>query len=378
MYDFIVIGGGIAGASVADELATQGSVVLVEAEAQAGYHTTGRSAALFAASYGSAAFRALTRLSEPFFQAPPAGFADYPLLRERGLIYIANSAQLGSLGRLLAEIAKSGTALQRLSSEEILRRVPRLRPEAVAAGAFDPGARDIDVEGLLQGFLRRGRTRGVRQIFGARVESAERRGGVWRLRAGSEELQAPVVVNAAGAWADQVAQTFGAQPVGLRVLRRTVALVEPPPGDDVPDWPVIIDVEEQFYFKPDAGKFLISPADEEPAPPGDAHPDELMLAISADRVQQVLDIDIRRISHSWAGLRSFAPDRSPLIGYDAAAPGFFWCAGQGGYGIQSAPAFAVLAARLVCGERLAPAFSAEGVSLAEIDPQRFQSATAPA
>jgi len=371
MFDFIVVGAGMAGVSVADALARDSRVALIEAEDQVGYHATGRSAALFAPHYGSALFTALARASEPLLRSPPTGFSAVPVLRPRGALYLARSDQLDRLQAAAGERQSGGSEARVLSFEAARARVPLLRPEYVAAALYEADVQDIDVDALLRGFLNRGRAHGVQLFAGARLTSLERRQGAWQLEIHGANLSAPVLVNAAGAWADQVGAACGAAPLGLSPLRRTAALVDPPAGVSIGAWPVVMDLDEQFYLKPDAGRLLVSPADEEPMAPCDAYADDLTVAVAIDRMQYALDIEVRRVTHSWAGLRTFAPDRNPVIGFDHRVGGLFWCAGQGGYGIQTAPAAARLAAALARGEDVPPELAAEGVTAAAVSPARF-------
>lgn len=370
-YDFIIVGAGIAGASMAFELAASARVCLIEAESQPGMHATGRSAALFAPSYGGHEIRALTRASRRFFDQPPQGFSDQPLLSERTVLYIAKQDQTARLQAMVGDIRRSGGNIDMVPTTEALEAVPLLRADYLDSAALDRDAMDIDVDALQRGFLRGARAAGAVLMTGARLETVCRRDGLWTINLPEGAINAPVLVNAAGAWADQVAAACGARPLGLRPLRRTALLVDPPAGVDIRAWPAVIDTEEQFYFKPDAGKLLFSPADETPDWPGDAQPDELDIAIGVDRVQAALDIEVRRVSHSWAGLRTFAPDRVPVVGFDAGLAGFFWCAGQGGYGIQTAPALARTAAALARGERLPSDILAEGLAREDLSPTRF-------
>ena len=371
-YDFIVVGAGMAGASIAYELAANARVCVIEREAQPGYHATGRSAALFAPSYGGRAVRALTRASHHFFLSPPDAFAQAPLLTKRSVMYIARENQLEYLDVMIGEIRRSGGVIDRIQIADALEAVPLLKPDYIAGAALDQDARDIDVDALHQGFLRGAKARGARVITDTGDASFSRSADVWRVELALEAITAPVLVNAAGAWGDEVAIACGAQPVGLQPLRRTAVLVDPPVGVDITHWPAVIDVDEAFYFKPDAGKLLISPADETPVDPCDVQPEELDIAIGVDRVQAALSLDVQRINHSWAGLRTFAPDRAPVIGFDPDVEGLFWSAGQGGYGIQTAPAWARTAAALALREDLPSDISNEGLSPAQVSPSRFR------
>jgi D-arginine dehydrogenase len=371
MYDFIVVGAGIGGASLAYELAHCASVCLIEAEARPGFHATGRSAALFAPSYGGAQIRALTRASRSFFDRPPPGFCQHPLLTARGCLYIARADQSMRLARMVDTIRASGGGIAMIDVEQALRRVARIRPGYLAAAAWDSDAMDIDVDALHQGFLRGARSAGAKLMTGKQAVRIKRRHGTWSIELNDVAVGAPVLVNAAGAWADELAQSCGAQRLGLQALRRTALLVDPPPGVDVRQWPAVIDADEEFYFKPEVAQLLLSPADETPQAPGDAHPEELDIAVGVDRVQAALDIDVRRVNHSWAGLRTFAADRVPVVGFVSRAEGLFWCAGQGGYGIQTAPALARTAAALAKRENLPADVAIEGLTAADLSPDRL-------
>jgi D-arginine dehydrogenase len=361
----------MAGASLTYELSRDSSVCLIEAEARPGMHATGRSAALFAPSYGGTEIRALTRASQAFFHAPPVGFSEQPLLRARGCLYMARPDQTRRLELMIEAIVRSGGEMRPIGKADALAMVPALRPDYLATAAFDRDAFDIDVDALHQGFLKGARAAGAVLKTDTRLEHVRREAGLWRVQAADETLEAAVLVNAAGAWADQVAVVCGARPLGLEPRRRTAMLVDPPPGFDISDWPAVIDADEQFYFKPDAGKLLLSPADETPDVPSDVQPDEIDVAIGVDRVQAALDIEVRRINHRWAGLRTFAKDRVPVLGFDPDIEGLFWLAGQGGYGIQTAPAMGRTAAALAQG-RAAPKDVADGDLVVQIlSPARF-------
>jgi D-arginine dehydrogenase len=372
--DFLVCGAGIAGASIAAELAGDPSVVVVEREDAAGYHTTGRSAALYVASYGNATIRALTAASRPFFDAPPPGFASHPLLTARGCLHIGGAAQADRLDALAAELAATGVSVSRIDGQAACAMVAVLRPEGVAGGVYEPGAADIDVAALHGGYLRLARQRGARIVLGAGVSALERTAEGWRATlANGETLDAHVVVNAAGAWGDEVAALAGVASVGLTPCRRTAIILEAPANTEISAWPAVIDVDEGFYFKPEAGRILASPADETPSVPTDAAPEELDIAICVDRLQAVADIPVRRVLRAWAGLRTFAPDRTPVFGFAAGTPGFFWFAAQGGYGMQIAPAAARLGAALARGEATPSDVAALGVEAATFSPARFAS-----
>jgi D-arginine dehydrogenase len=371
-YDFIIAGAGIAGASIAYELAKTSRVCVVEGESRPGYHSTGRSAALFAPSYGGAEIRALTRASRGFFEHPPAGFGDQPLLLPRGCLSIARTDQRAQLAAMVREIRRSGGRLTELDAHAARMLVPRLRDGYVDAAALDSDAMDIDVATLHQGYLRGARAVGAKLITDCMIQVAERHRGVWSLALGDDTITAPTLVNATGAWADEVAALCGASRIGLQALRRTAVIVDAPSGVDVRRWPTVIDADEQFYFKPEAGTLLLSPADETAVPPCDVQPDDLDVAIGVDRVQRALDLEVRHVRHRWAGLRTFARDRVPVVGFDPRVPGFFWCAGQGGYGIQSAPALARTAAALARGDAVPQDVLTQGLVADKLLPHRFE------
>jgi D-arginine dehydrogenase len=371
LFDFAVIGAGMAGVSLADALSEHARVALIDVEAQPGYHATGRSAALFAPNYGSAAFCALARASAAFLHTPPAGFAPQPLLRPRGALTIARADQRAAFEASIARLRSRGTEVQLLTPQAAHELVPPLRPGYLAAAALEPGVHDIEVESLLRAYLTRARARGLATYFSVPAGTPRREDGHWLLTVPGGSIESRVLVNCAGAWADELARSCGARPLGLTPLRRTVALIEAPAGVSVAAWPVVNDVDEEFYVKPDAGRLLVSPGDEEPMPPCDAYADDLTVATAIDRMQRALDIEVQRVAHNWAGLRTFAPDRDPVVGFDRQLQGFFWCAGQGGYGIQTAPALARLAAALARHESVPADIAAHGVTAAAVSPARF-------
>jgi D-arginine dehydrogenase len=370
--DFLVIGGGIAGASVGAWLAPRGRTILLERESQPGYHATGRSAALYTEHYGNAAVRALTRASGRFLKTPPAGFAEHPLLTPRGLLFLARSDQTATLGALETEMREAGAEPRALAWREAVMRVPILSPDYGEAALLDPEAMDIDVHGLLQGYLRAFRGVGGTLVCDAEVIALDRSGGTWKATTARGRFAAPVVINAAGAWADAVAELAGVPALSIAPLRRTLASVAAPEGIAVSGWPMVNDVEEQFYWKPDAGRLLLSPGDETPAPACDAQAEEMDIAIAVDRVERATMMKVRRILQRWAGLRSFAPDRTPVVGFDPLADGFFWLAGQGGYGIQTSAALGPLAASLAAGDAPPGEAAAEGVNAAALSPARLR------
>lgn len=368
-YDVLVVGAGIAGASLAALLAPQCRVAVLERESQPGYHATGRSAALFSTIYGNAAVRALSRASRDFLYAPPAGFADTPLVQPRGTLYIARADQLQAL-QVYAALPDVAAAVRAIDAAQAQQLSPLLRPGYVQAALLEAAAVDIDVHALHQGYLRQLRQAGGVLQLDCGITALRRGREGWIVSAGGREFRAGVVVNAAGAWADGLAALAGTAPAGVQPLRRTAVLVEAPAQIDGAAAPLTIDIDEQFYFKPDAGRVLLSPADETPSAPCDAVSEDWDVAVAVDRVEQATQLDVRRVVRSWAGLRSFAPDRTPVVGFDRMASGFFWLAGQGGYGLQTAPALAALAAAQILAQPLPEALRAAGVDAAALDPQR--------
>jgi D-arginine dehydrogenase len=372
--DYLICGSGVAGASLAFELAPHGRVIVVEQEDRHGHHTTGRSAAIYIESYGAEPLRRLTAASRAFFDNPQPGFSDYPLLTPRGSMTIARADQVATLGEFAKGLVASGTEFRELSGEEARALVPVLKPEACVAAVLEPNASDIDANGLHMGFLKLAKARGAEFRLDARLERLDRTAEGWRVGlANGDVVEAKVVVNAAGAWADHVAVLAGARPLGLAPLRRTIVLLDPPAGMPIAAWPAVVDADEDFYFKPEAGLILASPADETPSEPLDAAPEELDIAICVDRIQTACDLPVRRVARSWAGLRTFAPDRVPVFGYDPGVPGFFWFAGQGGYGMQTAPAAARLGAALALGRDMPSDLADRGLTAAELSPARFAS-----
>lgn len=367
IYDIIVIGAGIAGASVAAELAEQNRVLLLEAEDQPGYHTTGRSAALYTCAYGPPVIRALTRASGAFFRAPQSPYLEHSLLRRRGVLFVARADQRPAFDALRQRL---GDAVTVRDADWARALVPLLRPDYAAAALYEDVAADIDVMALHQHYLKAFRAAGGVLRTGAAVAALSPAENRWRVETVADTFEAATVVNAAGAWADKVAALAGVAPVGLEPMRRTALLVSTPDGYASEDWPAVIDIEEKFYLKPDAGKLLISPADETPSPPCDAQPEEMDVAVCVDRIETAFDMAVRRIDHKWAGLRSFVADRCPVAGFDPDVPGFFWLAGQGGYGIQSAPALARTAAALAMDRPIPEDIRNEGVDAAALSPRR--------
>jgi D-arginine dehydrogenase len=369
--DCIIIGAGIAGASIGHALAPHARVLLLEREAQPGYHSTGRSAALFMESYGTPQVRALTMASRAFFEAPPDGFTEHPLLGARGAMMVATDGQEDALHEHWAVLQPISPRGKLLDAAGACALTPVLRPERVLGAVYEPDASDMDVHAIHQGYLRGLRRAGGRVISSADVESLRRVGGVWQVRAGGETYEAPLVVNAAGAWADAIGALAGAQPIGLEPRRRSAFIFAPPPGVASASWPMTAGIDEDWYFKPDAGMLLGSPANADPVPPHDVQPEELDIAIAIDRIERMTTLAIRRPTRVWAGLRSFVADGDLVGGADPELPGFYWSAAQGGYGIQTSPAMGQSVAALVRGEPIPVHVSGFGLTPAMLSPSRL-------
>jgi D-arginine dehydrogenase len=370
-FDVVIIGAGMAGASLAYELAPVRRVLLLEQEGQPGYHSTGRSAATLHRSYGNETIRALTAASAPFYLDPPAGFTEVPLASPRGVLVAARADQLDELDAEIERSRRFVAAVERLDGTRCRALVPLLRPERIVAGMLDPSLLDLDVGAILAGFVKGARARGASLRGDARLEGLERTGSGWRVTLRDAVIEAELLVDAAGAWADHVAGLAGLAPLGIVPKRRTAITIPAPAGLEVGGWPMVADVAEEWYLKPDAGRILCSPADESPCDPCDAQPEELDVAICVERIQENFSLDIRRIESRWAGLRTFARDKTPVAGFDLRTEGFFWLAGQGGYGIQTAPALAAFAAALITGEPVPAPLAAAGIDAAALAPARL-------
>jgi D-arginine dehydrogenase len=368
-FDVVVIGAGISGASAASRLARDFSVLLVEAESQPGYHSTGRSAALYTPNYGNALVRAINRVSERFFLDPPDGFAAHPLLTPRGAITVA---ALGQQDKLLPILANSTPAhpVHELPVARALELAPLLRAERVAAAAHEPGVMDIDVAALHQGYLRDFRANGGELLCGKAVTRLSRSGGLWHIRIGDADMTATVVVNAAGAWADRIGALAGAQPIGLVPRRRTAIIVDAPDGMAVSGMPSVDFAGSDAYLKPDGGRIMASPGDQTPVEPQDVQPDDFEVAVLVDWLETETRVKVRRLSSSWAGLRSFVEDEAPVVGFDAGLENFFWLAGQGGYGIMMAPALAEATSVLIRSGEWPTALRNAGVEARDLAPAR--------
>ncbi|WP_430440632.1 NAD(P)/FAD-dependent oxidoreductase [Shinella sp.] len=370
-FDIAIIGGGIAGLSLAYFLSPFRSVVVLEQEGALGYHSTGRSAAEFTLRDNAPLVNALARASHDFLMQPPEGFADVPLLIERGSI-ILGMAEKTALVRARFEAAKAlGVAVEWLDEAAMLARAPMLDPAYAAAAYFDPDYWDIEVDALLQAYARHARRNGAQILEGQTFSGARRVAGAWRIETGGDTISAGTLVNAAGGWADAVAALSGVAPTGIVPHRRTAITVDLPGGIDASRLPEINEIEELFYFKPEGGRLLASPADATPCEPADVQPEELDIAYAAHYVEEVTTLSVRRVFKSWAGMRSFSADRLPVIGPAKDEPSFFWLAGQGGYGILTSPALGSLSAALLTGSSMPEPLAREGITAETFSPSRF-------
>ena len=362
--EILVVGAGMAGASLAAELAGHTSVIVAEAESQPGYHSTGRSAAFWSESYGGPLVQPLTSASRPFLAAPPSDFHDRSFLSPRGAVHIADTAAEAELEAMQREFAGTQVRMEPVGRARLEQLIPGLKA-GWDKGLGEPSCADIDVAALHSAYLRRARARGAQILTDASVERAERTATGWVVETRQGSIEAGILVNAAGAWADQVAKRAGEAPIGIRPYRRTLAQlrVDPPAPATLP---LVIDAGGRFYFKPEAGgRLWLSPHDETECEAGDCAAEEYDVALAIERLEQAVDWRVERVEHSWAGLRSFAPDRLPVYGFVPGGRDFFWFAGQGGFGIQTAPAAASLAASLLLG-------TSPDASVAAIDPEPYR------
>ena len=369
--DVIVIGGGIAGVSVAYELSAVARVSLLEMESTLAFHTTGRSAATFLETYGGAQIRALTTASRAFFEAPPKPF-DPTLVAPRPLLQFALAGRGERIDRMYESVRALVSDAELLNGPRCREVFPLLKPDVAERGIYEPRAMALDVAAIHQGYVRGARANGTEIFRNAAVRRLERRTDRWTVTTSNGRVhRAPIVVDAAGAWADVVATLAGVAPVGLTPLRRTIFMVDSPRGITSKGLPNCSEVDESFYLNPEGAQFLCSPADETPCPPSDARPDEVEIARAIESINAATELAVRSVSSSWAGLRTFAPDRNFVVGEDPAASGFFWFAGQGGYGIQTAPAAARLGAALILGRSVPSDLIDRGLDVAQLAPGRI-------
>lgn len=374
VFDIAIIGGGIVGASVAHAIGAKRSVVLFEMEDALGFHSTGRSAAEFTRRFHSDVVGRLTAASAEFMFTPPVGFSDVDLLRPRGNLLIADAEKVDHLKQVFeherANTPEGASPIELLTVAQAIEKMPFLDENWLAAASYDPDCWDVEVENLLQGYIKSAKNNGTKVLLGHGVKAAHREGDHWVIETSKDTIHAKTVVNAAGAWADTVAKIFGLDALGIIPHRRTIITVKVP-DYDVTDMPGVNEIDELFYFKPDAGQLLISPVDETPGDPHDAWPEELDIAYAAHYLNECTTLDVQHVAHSWAGLRTFSKDRLPVIGHSGKTAGFFWLAGLGGYGIQTSAAVGQIAAALLTKTALPDAVTETGLSDILFTPARF-------
>jgi D-arginine dehydrogenase len=370
MPDFVVIGGGIAGVAAAAHLAPHGSVTVLEMEATLAYHTTGRSAALFTVNYGGEASRPLARASQGFLETPPEGSTDASLLTGRGAVWVADRHQMEHLEEIAHQGHVSGAGSALIGPAEVMALVPMMNPDQLAGGLWEPSACDLDVAALHQAFVRLARRRGAEIRTSAPVTGLTPLTDGWRVASSDGGIDCGAVVNAAGAWGDHVAMLAGVAPIGLQPMRRTAFMV---PGDEAySGWPMVVDVDQGYYFRPDGSQLLCSLAEEIPSQAEDARPRMEDVALAIERINHATKLEIRSVNSQWTGLRTFAPDRDLVIGEEPTAPGFFWLVGQGGTGIATSPAYGALIASQVVGAEVPSGLAAAGFDPRTTLPDRFR------
>lgn len=370
MRDFLVVGGGIAGVSAAAHLAPHGSVTLLEMEPSLAYHTSGRSAAMLVENYGSAGSRPLVRASRPFLTDPPAGSVESSLLADRAVMWVADERGLTQLEAKAAAGRQTGAVAEILDTAGVVAKMPVMRTDWVAGGLFDDSGADIDVAALHQAFVRIARRHDAEIHTGSPVTAIERDGAAWMVNASERSIRTRMIINAAGAWGDVIADLAGIAPIGLQPYRRTAFMV---PGDaGSANWPMIVEVNERWYLRPDGVQYLCSLAEEVASEPMDARPRMEDVALAIERINQATTLGIRTVNSQWSGLRTFAPDRDLVIGEDPTAPGFYWLVGQGGIGIQTSPAYGALIADLATTGEVSESLVAAGVDHHRTSPARFR------
>lgn len=370
-FDYVIVGAGIAGASVGYFLAPHARVLLLERESQPGYHSTGRSAAAYVESYGPPQVRALTRASGSFLKTPPQGFTDHPVLTPRATMLVGSPGQEADMQALYDELREASDQVVLMSADEVCKRVPVFKPEQVIGAVLDPGSSDIDVDSLHQGYLKGFRQAGGELRCNADVTTLERREDSWIIHTANQSVSTPVVINAAGAWGDELANKAGVAPISLQPKRRSAFVFQPPEQIDFADWPLTVGVGEDWYIKPESGLLLGSPANADNCAPQDVQPEELDIALGIDRIQSMTQLTIRRPERTWAGLRTFAPDGCLVGGFDEQVSGFFWLVAQGGYGIQTSAAMGEACASLVRGQAVPEHLAQHGINAQLLGPARL-------
>ena len=372
--DILIVGGGVAGLSLGAALSPHRRVTVLEAEEAIGHHSSGRSATFSHFGIGNEIVRGLTAASRAFFKQPPDGFSEAPLVRTATALFVATEAMRATLDKLEEVMRPHAPDIRRVDEAEMRALFPPLRtgPGAVVAGIVDFDGLRLDADALLQGYARSIRSNGGKVLTAARVAAVEAKAGTWSVVTETGERHAaPILVNAAGAWADGLAGMANVAPLGLRPLRRTIIIVDPPEGADATRWPFVKTAVDDFYILPEGGRLAASPVDEVPDDPCDAQPEDYDIALAAWKVEEYTTLSVPRVQHRWAGLRTFASDRTPVAGFDPIAPGFFWLAGQGGFGLQTAPAMAEAAASLILSTSWPEQLAALGISPHDLGPERL-------
>ena len=369
--DFLIIGSGMAGMSAAYRLSKYGKVTVLEKESLLGYHTTGRSAAFFTENYGNKIIRSITKASRFFLENPPLCFKDNELMTKYGgSLFIANKSQSKIVDKEL-KYAKSVSAnVFEIDKKSVLNMVPIIKEEYLDRAIHEPDSKVMDVDLIHQGFARGLKENNGKILFNEEAEEITKINGLWNVRTKNNKFISPILINAAGAWCDEVSILAGCKPLNLSPKRRTVIIFEDLSNLNTSQWPVVIDIEDNFYFKSEAGKILASPADETDSPPCDAQPEELDIAMTIDRLQNATNFNIKKINHKWAGLRSFFPDRTPIVGEDPLQSGFYWLAGQGGYGIQTSPGISKIIECLITGTKWPDYLSDNSITPETLSPKR--------
>jgi D-arginine dehydrogenase len=371
IYDVVIIGGGIAGASLAHFIGGARSVLMLERETFHGYHSSGRSAAEFTRRFHAPDVGRLAAASADFLMNAPKGFSDVPLLIPRGNLLVAGSDKTVHLRGVFKREAAVGGKILMQSMDEALARVPFLDPDVIKAAFYDPGCYDVEAESLLQGFVKSARRQGVEIKTGCGLLSARHNGRFWEMQTSLGALSAAVLVDAAGAWADTIAKACGVGPLNIVPYRRTAITIDLPEGIDAGALPEVCEIDEVWYFKPDAGRLMVSPADATLSEPCDAQPEDLDVAYAVHYLEEATTLEVKAVAHKWAGLRTFASDRLPVVGFDSGQPAFFWLAGQGGYGIQSSPALGKYSSDLLVNNSVSEELQCVGLTGLEFLPQRF-------
>jgi D-arginine dehydrogenase len=370
-FDVLIIGAGAAGASAAYALSRHGKVALIEQESQPGYHATSRSAAVLSEAYGPTTWQIIAAASRRFYEAPPEGFADHPLTKPLGSLFLGRAKDEASLRAQDADLKARGIASELVSPDAAYRLSPAVRPDGYTLALLEPGSVSLDASATLQGFLRLARRNGAETVLGAPVTAISRRGSIWHVATAKETLEAPLLVNAAGAWVDDIADLAGLGRRGVKPFRRTAITFDPPPGANAKRWPMTFDMDETWYFKPEGSHIMASPADLVAAEPCDAQPEEFDIAVAVDRIEAATTLKVGRIASRWAGLRTFAPDHEAVIGPDPSEASFIWYAGQGGNGVMAAAAGGELAAAAALGQPMPAGLASLGLTYAEVSPARL-------